>query len=300
MQCEIHGCQLTPSPAVVNGLGGTLFCPACKLNGQVTIERDNLGRCDDLKLNDHNGRLNLINNRLTPITIGDQYQHREHGTGMVTWINVNNRAKFPIKIHFADKHVFCYFNIEGMQYSDQEHSFIDFPKVPKPEKPFVLPTKEMHIKTLFDNAMTGYKNISKWDRRFIELAEHVAQWSKDPSTKVGAVIVDGNKRIISLGFNGYPQHIPDDDLHDRERKYAKVLHSECNAILFSQRDLSGCTIYVWPLPPCSQCMSMIIQSGMKRVATVKPEGALGERWEKSNTIALSIAKEAGVIIDFLT
>ncbi|MDP8268300.1 MAG: hypothetical protein P9L97_06175 [Candidatus Tenebribacter davisii] len=83
----------------------------------------------------------------------------------------------------------------------------------------------------------------KWDNRFIKLAEHIAFWSKDPSTKVGSVITD-NKRIVSLGFNGYPKGIPDDDLNNRQNKYAKVIHGELNAILFSKEDLTGFTLYV--------------------------------------------------------
>jgi len=134
---------------------------------------------------------------------------------------------------------------------------------------------------IFSKRMQGeslYLTFNKWDIRFIELATFISDWSKDPSTKVGAVIIDGSHRILSVGFNGYPQHIPDDDLHDRERKYAKIIHAEMNALLFAQRNMSGCTIYVYPMAPCSQCASAIIQSGIERVVTRKCTSEQYERW----------------------
>ena len=70
------------------------------------------------------------------------------------------------------------------------------------------------------------EQISKWDKRFLGLAAHVAEWSKDPSTQVGAVVANG-KKVVSLGFNGFPQGLSDDHrLHDRETKYSLVLHAE--------------------------------------------------------------------------
>jgi dCMP deaminase len=76
-----------------------------------------------------------------------------------------------------------------------------------------------------------------WDRRFLEMAELVSNWSKDSSTRVGSVIVDGDKRVISTGYNGFPRKIFDNplDLEDRTRKYQKVLHSEINRL----SDISG-------------------------------------------------------------
>ncbi len=86
--------------------------------------------------------------------------------------------------------------------------------------------------------------ISKWAKRFYQMAELVASWSKDPSTQVGAVITKQN-RIVSVGFNGYPHGVSDSvDTDERELKYLKTLHAEENAILFSKRDLDGCDIWV--------------------------------------------------------
>ena len=139
---------------------------------------------------------------------------------------------------------------------------------------------------------------TKWDNRFIKLAEHIASWSKDPSTKVGSVIVH-DKEVISLGFNGYPKGIPDDDLNDRQKKYAKVLHGELNAILFSKRDLTGFTIYVWPMPPCSQCASVIIQSGIKRVVTCHANAEQFKRWGDKIKITEKMFENADVTINYI-
>ena|SRR3990167_7961470 len=140
----------------------------------------------------------------------------------------------------------------------------------------------------------------EWDRRFINLAAYIAEWSKDPSTKCGAVIVDG-KRIVSLGFNGFPQGVHDFDvrLHDRETKYKMVLHAEVNALLFASRDLKGCTIYVSPMPPCSRCAAQIIQSGIKKVVTMEPSGEQSARWGDDFLIAEKMYEEAGVEINFI-
>lgn len=111
----------------------------------------------------------------------------------------------------------------------------------------------------------------KWDRRYLELAELVSSWSKDPSTKVGAVIVDVNNKIVSMGFNGLPQYVPDDPevLNNRDKKYQHIIHAEMNAILTAQRDLNGYTIYTYPFAPCPQCASAIIQTGIVRVVSVE-------------------------------
>jgi len=137
-----------------------------------------------------------------------------------------------------------------------------------------------------------------WNQRFIELAEHVATWSKDPSTKVGAVIVDFDKRIISIGFNGYPKKIPDDDLHIRELKYNKILHAEINAILFAKRDIKNCVMYVTNVP-CSQCAAAIIQSDIVVVVTRKPDEDYQSRWEKKMNITKQMFKEANVTLFYI-
>lgn len=137
-----------------------------------------------------------------------------------------------------------------------------------------------------------------WHSRFLDLAKHVSSWSKDPSTKVGAVIFDEDKRIISLGYNGFPKNVADDmeKYLSREIKYQMVVHAEINAILFAQRSLNGCSIATWPFISCSNCTSAIIQTGIKRiVAPVLPE-ELKIRWEKSCQISIDMYKQANVEI----
>lgn len=140
-------------------------------------------------------------------------------------------------------------------------------------------------------------NWKKWDERYIELAKFIANWSKDPSTKVGAVIVDNKGRIVSLGFNGFPQKISDNDrLNDRDKKYNVIVHAEANAILFANSDLSECTIYTYPFQPCSRCAGLIIQSGINRVVTVRDDNP---RWQKDFCTSEQMLTEAGVRIDYV-
>ena len=134
------------------------------------------------------------------------------------------------------------------------------------------------------------RDIDKWDRRGLELAKHVAQWSKDPSTKVGAVIMDSNHRILSLGYNGFPINVPDSRLDDREHKYARTIHAEMNSLLFHKGDLMGATMYVWPMPPCSRCAGPIIQSGIVRIVSPPAE----ERWMDSCKIGNKMFVDADV------
>ena len=123
--------------------------------------------------------------------------------------------------------------------------------------------------------------MSKWSDRFMELAEHVAQWSKDPSTKVGCVIVDKQNRVVSLGFNGFPRGIKDSTLRymDKETKYLFVAHAERNALDNAPLSVEGCTLYS-PLLPCNECAKSIIQKGIKKVISYYPtEDRPNLNWE---------------------
>ena len=93
--------------------------------------------------------------------------------------------------------------------------------------------------------------ISKWDFRFLDMAALIANWSKDPSTKVGAVIVDKNNRVISLGYNGLPSSVPDDPeiLNNRFEKYKYIIHAETNAILTANSSVKDCSVYTFPFLP---------------------------------------------------
>ena len=149
-----------------------------------------------------------------------------------------------------------------------------------------------------ENSREYEKRERKWDQRFLRLAREVSTWSKDPSTKVGCVIVDKEKRIVSVGCNGFAQKTNDttERLNDRELKYKIVLHSEDNALLFADRNrLPGCTVYTYPFPPCSNCASKIIQAGADRVVALAPiNNGLKERWGVKNSLAVELFEEAQV------
>ena len=140
---------------------------------------------------------------------------------------------------------------------------------------------------------------TKLDLRFIGLAQHISTWSKDPSTKVGCVVVGEDREIRSTGFNGFPRGIDDDEdrLMDREKKYPLICHAEENAIMHAARigvSLKDSTAYVtWP--PCSRCARSLIQAGIKEI--VYPEtGKIPERWIEDFTISDSMLNEAGVAV----
>lgn len=157
----------------------------------------------------------------------------------------------------------------------------------------------MTFKKLYgDKTIRMKTEENRWHKRFLRLAEFIATWSKDPSSKIGAVIVDKNRRLISAGYNGFPIGVADDDrLHDRQTKYKIVLHAEENAILFSKRDLTDCSLYVSGLPPCSHCASLIIQSGIKNVYAWKEE--IPERWKESVELTLENFRQAGVELNYI-
>lgn len=133
---------------------------------------------------------------------------------------------------------------------------------------------------------------NKWIERFLDMAEHVSAWSKDPSTKVGAVIASEDKRIVSVGFNGFPSGVSDIEV-PRERKYLRVIHAEDNAILFSRRDLRGCSIFVTH-PPCANCAGKIIQSGIVEVYAPLPSEDFLSRWGENFEEAKMMFNESDV------
>jgi len=137
----------------------------------------------------------------------------------------------------------------------------------------------------------------KWDLRFLRLAKEIATWSKDPSTKCGAVIVK-DKFMVSSGFNGYAKGVADDEsLLDRDLKYRKVLHAELNSILYAKQDLTGCTMYVYPMPPCARCAAAIIQSGIVRVVSIIPTEEHMRRWGSDIATAYNMFTQTGVVYE---
>lgn len=134
----------------------------------------------------------------------------------------------------------------------------------------------------------------KWDLRMLGLARHVSTWSKDPSTKVGAVIFTPEYRIVSVGYNGMAKGVSDDKLEDRERKYKTIIHGEINALLFAQSSVKGCTLATWPFMSCSNCSSIMIQAGIKRCIFPALSEELRIRWEESLKLSYEQFGEAGV------
>jgi len=142
---------------------------------------------------------------------------------------------------------------------------------------------------------------TKWDERYLELAKSVSEWSKDPSRKIGAIIVGEKGQIISQGYNGFPRGILDypERYNERETKYKFVVHAEANAIynaIHNGANTNGATIYVTGLPVCHECAKAIIQTGISKVVMdTKPE----DNWKESGGLAIDMFREAGIKIDYI-
>jgi len=123
--------------------------------------------------------------------------------------------------------------------------------------------------------------INKWHLRYLALAAgDIASWSKDPSTKVGAVIVNSDNKIIGTGYNGLPRGMDDRKITDREFKIKHVVHAEMNAIFNSTCNVKGATLYI-SHPPCAQCAKLINAAGIKRVLWLHNE-EFAERWDSND------------------
>jgi dCMP deaminase len=138
-------------------------------------------------------------------------------------------------------------------------------------------------------------DVISWDDYFMGMAHLSAMRSKDPSTQVGACIVTPSKKVVGLGYNGFPTGISDDDFpwekHEDydQSKYAYVVHAELNAILNATSRLDGCTMYV-SLFPCNECAKAIIQSGIKTLVYES------DKYAQTPSVIASkrMLKEAGV------
>ena len=141
--------------------------------------------------------------------------------------------------------------------------------------------------------------LNKWDKRWLEIAGVVSTWSKDPSTKIGAIAVK-DKRLVSTGYNGFPRGIQDydDRWNNREEKYKYVVHAEMNCIYnanYHNQSLKGSTMYIVGLPVCHECAKGIIQAGVVRVVAEFKDAPL--KWARSTEITEKMFKEAGIIYD---
>jgi len=143
-----------------------------------------------------------------------------------------------------------------------------------------------------------------WDNRFVALAELVASWSKDPSTKVGAVAVNFKRQIISTGYNGFPRGFDDspERYADREIKYRYVLHAEQNLISNAAANgvsLTDTIVYVVGMPPCERCALELIQSDISLIVVPETYVILDleegqKNWIESWAFSIQLFNEAGI------
>ena len=138
----------------------------------------------------------------------------------------------------------------------------------------------------------------KWDKRFMGLCKLAATWSKDKNTGVGAVIVNDDKKVLSIAYNGFPRGV-NDNLNERHKSHLKfhyVEHAERNCINEAETSLRGGTLYC-TFFPCSDCARSIIQKFIKRVVAPKPDFS-DQRWGESHSISLEMFKEVGIDVTF--
>jgi dCMP deaminase len=142
-----------------------------------------------------------------------------------------------------------------------------------------------------------HDRVNHWDANWMRTARHFASFSKDPSTKVGAIAVDSSNQLLSIGWNGFPRGVADDArLNDREQKYPLVVHAEMNCVYNAARNgssLVGSTLYVHGLPVCEACALGVIQSGVRQVIMWYPY-SIKEKWAESFAKTKKVFDEVGV------
>ena len=142
--------------------------------------------------------------------------------------------------------------------------------------------------------------IERWDMRFLELADTIRKWSKDPSRKIGAIAVR-DRKILATGYNGFPKGIEDtaERYNNREIKYRYVVHAEMNCIYNAAANgisLKDSTLYIQGLPVCGDCALGRIQAGVSRVVAIS--GSTPDRWKEAIDKTDEIFKEAGIVYEF--
>lgn len=147
--------------------------------------------------------------------------------------------------------------------------------------------------------MLEHNHIARHAGRYLDLAKHLAGWSKDRSVGVAAVIVGSSGEVRSFGYNGFPRGVNDDldERHERPAKYLWTEHAERNAIYNAARvgtPIDGCTMYL-PWFPCCGCARAIAQSGIRYLVCARPD-LTDPRWGKEFEVSLEILTEAGVCI----
>lgn len=147
----------------------------------------------------------------------------------------------------------------------------------------------------------------KWDNHFLQMALLNARLSKDPSTKVGAIITTRDRDFISAGFNGLPRKLEDtkERLNNRETKLLLTVHAEMNAVLAAAKlgiKINNCIMYIvatdksgeiWGGPPCHRCLVEILQTGISKIITYEQK-SVPTKWEESLRLSKELIKEAGL------
>lgn len=167
------------------------------------------------------------------------------------------------------------------------------------QEPYEDYMKRMYIKTDLAD-----KIDMKWHTRFMDMAKMVSTWSKDPSSQIGAVAINDERRILATGYNGFPKGIDDSEerLNNKSEKYPRIIHAEMNTLmnaLYSGVSLKDATLYVYGLPVCPSCTKCVIQAGIKRVvipATKTDKGNWQQVWEEQS---LPMFKESSVQVTLL-
>jgi dCMP deaminase len=138
----------------------------------------------------------------------------------------------------------------------------------------------------------------------MRLAKEISTWSKDPSSRIGAVIVNDDRRILATGYNGFPRGIADTEerLNNKEEKYPRIVHAELNALLgalYNGVSVKDATLYVYGLPVCADCTKSVIQSGIKRVV-IDMSSLDNEKWAAQwNKLSKPMFEEAQVSITYM-
>jgi dCMP deaminase len=140
--------------------------------------------------------------------------------------------------------------------------------------------------------------MTDWNARYLDLAKTISQWSKDPSSKIGAVAIGQKGQVLAQGYNGFPRGIIDlsERYQNRETKYKFVVHAEMNCIYnatYNGISLDSASLYVWGLPICSECAKGIIQVGIRQVFW-GVDKEIPDTWIKSLEATTELLSEANV------
>ncbi len=156
------------------------------------------------------------------------------------------------------------------------------------------------LEEVFALKLRGDQLSQKWDERFLGIAHLISTWSKDPSTKVGAIAVSPERRILAQGYNGFPTGAKDSQIlyDDRAVKYHRIIHAESNIIYnacnFGIR-LKLSTVFVYGMYPCPECIKALAQVGMARIVFQLGESENVEKWkELFRDVSMDILHELGI------